>query len=500
MSALLILATIVAVGVESLRWMRVAQREHYLPSVGRFAIRWWMATSSNRALGALAIALALASAKFPLLSLVVAALVVVAPLGLRLKGRSSGLIWTTRMRITALIAGLFLLLAVGLAFVVGTAVIYSAIMLAWPWIVDLALVVWRPIQTRLDQRWVDKASAGLQRSGARVVAITGSYGKTTTKGYLAHLLDGQASVVASPASFNNRMGLARAVNEHLSAGTGVFIAEMGTYGSGEIRQLCGFIPPTVAVFTALGPVHLERMKTLEKIAEAKQEIFEKADIGVIAIDDPIMARIAEQEAARRPMLTVSVTGADADVIVDPVSGVVRVADAEVGTVDTVQIQPANAGCAVAAMMALGFDVADISDRLATLPTPPHRQVVAEGTGGFFIIDDTFNSNPAGASRAVELLQATGLGRKVVVTPGMVELGSLQAEANREFARHAAEVAGDILIVGATNRAALKAGARATGDVSVHFHNTRDEAVAWVRENLQPGDTVLYENDLPDHYP
>lgn len=500
MSLLLAVSTLAACAVQSLRWLRVAQREHYLPSVGVFAVRWWRSSPLDLALAMLAVAAGISAVAFPLAVLVVIAVVVVAPTGLPLKGRTSGLAWTTRMRATAGVAAVVTTVLVMVGLLAGFPLIYAVVLIGFPWLVDLALVIWAPIQRRTDQRWVDQAKAGLERSGARVVAITGSYGKTTTKGYLAHLLAGQTTVTASPASFNNRMGLARSVNEQLGSGTDVFIAEMGTYGPGEIREMCSWIPPQVGVFTALGPVHLERMKTLEGIAQAKREIFERAETGVIAIDDPRMARVAEEEAQNRRMITVSVTGASADVQGDPETGEITVDGHPIGRVDPGSIQVGNAACAVAAVVALGFSVETLNDRLASLPTPPHRQVAATSERGFVVIDDTFNSNPAGAARALDLLRHSVDGRKVVVTPGMVELGRLQPEANAEFAGEAAAVADDVAIVGRTNRAALERGVREAGGASVHFFDTRDEAVAWVREQLGPGDAVLYENDLPDHYP
>ena len=112
----------------------------------------------------------------------------------------------------------------------------------------------------------------------RVVAITGSYGKTSTKNHLAQLL-GDDGVVVTPRSFNNRAGLSRAINENLADGTRVFVAEMGTYGPGEIRALCSWCVPEIAIVTAIGPVHLERMKRLEVIEAAKYEITERAERG-----------------------------------------------------------------------------------------------------------------------------------------------------------------------------------------------------------------------------
>lgn len=500
MNALLAVVVLIASGLQSSRWLRVAQREHYLPSVSRFALRWWRSTAANAALAALAVLAVLASLAGAPAVLVVAAVAVVGPLGLPLAGRTSSLAWTSRLRATAAVTAALVALLVVAALFSGFPMLYALTLLGFPVLVDLSLLIWNPIQRRTDQRWVDQAKAGLDRSGARVVAITGSYGKTTTKGYLAHLLAGQTTVMASPASFNNRMGLARAVNEHLGSGTDVFIAEMGTYGPGEIRDMCSWIPPEVGMFTALGPVHLERMKTLENIGRAKREIFERAAVGVILIDDPIMAKIASEESERRRMITVSVSGEPADVVGDPSTGEITVDGRSVGSVDPDAIQVGNAACAVGALVALGFAVEGLDERLASLPTPPHRQVAAPSERGFLVIDDTFNSNPAGASRALGLLDGAGDGRKVVVTPGMVEMGPMQQQANTEFARQAATIATDVVIVGRTNRRALASGVEESGGASVHFFATRDDAVAWVREQLGPGDAVLYENDLPDHYP
>ena len=127
--------------------------------------------------------------------------------------------------------------------------------------------------------------------------------------------------------------------------------------------------------------------------------------------------------------------------------------------------------------------------------------MAPGTTGVTIIDDTYNANPAGGTAALAALRAHGghNARRVVVTPGMVELGARQRDLNREFAAEAAQVATDLLLVGNTNREALRQGA-ITGSAAVLTVDTRDEAVRWVREHLGPGDVVLYENDLPDHYP
>src|SRR5690606_2606409 len=144
-----------------------------------------------------------------------AAVVAAGPVGLGLRGRTSPLAWTARLRRVAAVTAV-LLLAAGGAGVAVPPGITAAAAIASPLPVDLALLVMAPIERRLGAPWVEKAAQALRTSGASVVAITGSYGKTSTKGYVAQLLAGRKQVLASPASFNNRMGLARAINEHLS--------------------------------------------------------------------------------------------------------------------------------------------------------------------------------------------------------------------------------------------------------------------------------------------
>jgi UDP-N-acetylmuramoyl-tripeptide--D-alanyl-D-alanine ligase len=329
------------------------------------------------------------------------------------------------------------------------------------------------------------------------VAITGSYGKTTTKGYVHHLLSGRVSAVTTPASFNNRMGLARAINEHLIPGVAVFVAEMGTYGKGEIAELCEFVPPDVAVITSIGPVHLERFGSEEAIVEAKREILAKADVAVINIDHPLLARLADQEDGRLKVIRVSGLDVAADVSV--VEGILRVEGQTVGSVGS-EVFGSNLAAAAAAATQFGLGNDEIARRLPTLPVTPHRRQQSISERGFVIIDDTYNSNPAGAQAALaSLCSVPGEGRRVVVTPGMVELGARQFSENSLFGRAVAERASDLLVVGRTNRRALVEGARG-GAATVTVLSLRQEAVEWVRSRLGPGDAVLYENDLPDHYP
>jgi UDP-N-acetylmuramoyl-tripeptide--D-alanyl-D-alanine ligase len=484
-----------ATGAAGLRWLRVAQREHYLPgAVSTFAWRWWSLGPNAILLLAWILGVGLTATGRPLPGLFGAAAVGFGPFGLSLRGRTSKLAWTRRLRTLAAVwAGLIMILiliSVALGIVVTMAVLVAGIA---PVLVDAALAIAEPFERRAAQPWVDKAISRLQQVRPTVVAITGSYGKTSTKGYLAHLVEGTKQVVPTPRSFNNRAGLARAVNEALVPGTEVFIAEMGTYGKGEIAELCSWCPPDVAVITAIGPVHLERMKTEEAITEAKAEILERARVAILNVDNPHLARLAHHRVVR-----CSAVDPTADVTV--IDGTVSVNCQAIGTVDP-SLPPTNVACAVAAAIEVGVPAERIAERLTSLQPADHRLTTTTGAGGFAIVDDTYNANPAGAAAALAKLATLdgGGAKRVVVTPGMVELGPRQYDANRAFAGEAANTATHLVVVGHTNRRALLEGA-SQGPAEVVTVETRDDAVEWVKANLGAGDAVLYENDLPDHFP
>jgi UDP-N-acetylmuramoyl-tripeptide--D-alanyl-D-alanine ligase len=512
--AALLAASLAAATLGGVRWLRVAQREHYLPgSVMRFAGRWW-SLGPNRLLGAAGVVgLAAAALGVTPAGLVAAAAVACGPFGLTLRGRTAKLAWTRRLRTLAVVASAMVAVVTGLALIAGglalAAAVATLLAVAAPLVVDVALALTGPIEQRLAAKFVKRAAARLRAVNPTVVAITGSYGKTGTKGYVAHLVGGSLSVVPTPASFNNRAGLARAINEHLTPGTDVFVAEMGTYGPGEIAAMCEWCPPDIAVITAVGPVHLERMGSEQRIAEAKSEITARAGVAVINVDDDRLLTIADQMAASgKPVRRCSAidTTSAVTVVTDGVNLRVFVPSSdgggsrEIARTSAIDAPPTNVACAVAVALELGIGPDEIAERLPSLPTAAHRRQVTKGRTGATLIDDTYNANPAGAAAALDLLALLGDGhRRVVVSPGMVELGDRQYQENLRFAKAAAEVATDLIVVGQTNAAALLEGA-AGGGARVVRVATREQAVAWVTDQVEPGDVVLYENDLPDHFP
>ena len=480
------------------RQLRVAQREHYLAgSVGWIRQMWLARSRVSLVLQLVALAL-LALGLFTTRWLwpPAAVLSVLSPVGLPWRGRTSPLRWTPRLRRLAAATALLLL---------GAALLYAGVVGAvfLSFFVDGALAATALLEARLSRRFMLSAKEKIAAVQPTVIAITGSYGKTSTKNYLAHLLSGSRSVLASPASFNNVMGLSKAVNDGLLPGTEVFVAEMGTYGPGEIAALCEVFPPDIAVLTAIGEMHLQRMGTREGVLEAKSEITEGASAVVVNVDDDLLSRLAGDCARRgQEVFRCSTTDARADVAL--VDGRLYVAGQDLGPYELPETAvPGNAAVALGAALALGEDPVRTARRLRDLPTVAHRLEGVEQPGGSWILDDTYNSNPAGAAmavrRAVRLAGRSG-GRVHLVTPGMVELGDVQDERNRQFAADAAGLGvSTLVVVGRTNAAALVEGG---GSAATEVVEVRDRAaaVALVEQRSVPGDVVLFENDLPDHYP
>jgi UDP-N-acetylmuramoyl-tripeptide--D-alanyl-D-alanine ligase len=494
------------------RWLRVLQREHYDPtSMLRFLARWTapprlndqsrLRVSLSHVL-VLAMIVVLALRQWDLFVGAVVLYGLFCPWGLALRGRTSKLDWTRRLRATSIVACVVSLVAAGLGALAPHPLLIAAVMvLVVPLVLDLTTRILRPYEERGAQRFVDQAVQRLQRVHPRIVAITGSYGKTSTKNYLSSLLAAEYGVVASPRSYNNRAGLSRAINENLDEGTRIFIAEMGTYGPGEIRELTSWCHPEIAVVTAIGPVHLERMGSLEVVESAKREITERASTVVLNIDDP---RLATWPASLRDegkrVIAAGSTNPEAEirVIVESRSWSVLVDGATLVTVDEILgVQPTNLACALGAAIALGVDVERIVAGLARVSPVANRLNVATAPSGVVVVDDTFNANPASAAAALKVLTSLELtGRRVVVTPGLVELGREQYGENLRLSQLVEAAPADLVVIGRTNAAALTAG---SSNPPPRFDH-REDAVAWVRATLGSGDAVLFLNDLPDHYP
>ena len=377
----------------------------------------------------------------------------------------------------------------------------------------LAALAMKPVEAYFRRGFKKQARQTLrQRPDLTVVGITGSYGKTSTKFILAEILRQRYNVLASPGSYNTPMGLCLVVNNQLKPEHQVLVLEMGMRYRGDIRELCDLAPPDLAVVTSVGVAHLESMGSVENIAREKGDLlaFMKPDgIAVLNVDDEHVAAMADRAPGR--VWRVSVEGrADADISAwdirygsEGASFVVRDETGAEATVKTKLLgkhNVLNILLGVAVGRAMGLRLRQMAHAIARVAPVEHRLQLRR-EGAVTIIDDAFNANPVGARNAVEILGQFDTGRRVIVTPGMIELGERQSAENRAFGQHIARHADLAVLIGPQQTRPIQEGLQVENfpeDQTKIFASFFD-AQTFLKSYLRPGDVVLYENDLPDQY-
>jgi UDP-N-acetylmuramoyl-tripeptide--D-alanyl-D-alanine ligase len=433
------------------------------------------------------------------------------------------LVFTQRARRLFLAAMLVpaagVLLGVVLALALGSdvplalaALVLAVCTLACPWLVTGANAALAPVQRRINRRFEESARATLVSVAPVVVGITGSYGKTTTKVCVGAVLAEHEPTLITPASFNSYLGVIRTINEHLEPAHRNFVVEMGMYRAGDIAELCDLVHPQIGVLTAIGPVHLERMGTIEAIADAKAELAVALppDGHLVANgDDPRCREIASRVSVDTVLYAIehpdahvraeNIVLADGRTHFELVIGGERVAVSS-GLLGRHNVSNLLAAAAVGHLR--GLSSAEIARGLANVAPPEHRlQPIPNPRAGIVVIDDAYNSNPAGAAAALEVLHSHPAKRRILVTPGMVELGDQEAELNEAFGRQAAATCDHVILVGRQRTQPIARGLRAAGFSPEAITVVRDiaEVTTVLARFTRAGDVVLFENDLPDMY-
>ena len=378
-----------------------------------------------------------------------------------------------------------------------------------------------PVEELLRQRYISMARAKLRSGHTTVIGITGSYGKTSTKDILTHLLNTRYRVSKTPKSFNTLMGICKSINDgDLRPGDEYFVAELGAYIPGEIRRLAALLRPSVGILTAVGPQHLERFKTIENVARAKYELIEALPPNGLAVfnaDNDICYELA----ARTHHVPVALYGFEKQVDESAAALRLRAEDVRITSeglcftvvrLDTQERVPVRtrllgrhqvSNILAASTVALwaGLSLNDIAAAIATIPPTPHRLELKRGAGGITILDDAYNSNPTGARNALEILSEFKDGKRILVTPGFVELGELEPVENERLGTYAAQACDVAILVGRGRTEPIRLGLERAGfpsDSIIQVPNL-SEAIAKLRAVAAPGDTVLLLNDLPDTY-
>ena len=341
------------------------------------------------------------------------------------------------------------------------------------------------------------------------IGITGSYGKTSTKFFLKTLLDEKYNVLATPASFNTPMGLTRVIREQLKPEHQIFLAEMGARHVGDIKELCELVHPTVGIITSIGPQHLETFHSIENVAHTKNELMEalpEDGLAFFAADGgwvDKMYPLAKCEKHRAGLEGEKLFMRAENIQVSMNGSSFRLVCEDGGTCEcTTQLlgkhNIQNIVLAAGVARRLGLTMEQIASGVSKLQPVEHRLQLMPPVAGRVIIDDSFNSNPAGAAAALEVL-STFTGTRCIVTPGMVELGEREAELNREFGRKMAGVCEAAVLLGKTHSAPIREGLIEAGFNQDYIFTVNDLESAKPILAALNADVTLFENDLPDNY-
>ncbi len=362
-----------------------------------------------------------------------------------------------------------------------------------------------PVESIIKKRYIKRAQNRLKEVGCKVVAITGSVGKTSVKNILFDILKEQVDVCCTPKSFNTPMGICRTVLENLKDTDEILIVEYGARRRGDIEFLARTFGADFSIITPIGMCHLESFGTVENIENTKFELCKRTkEVVVFSGKSDSSRRLFERFESKKFLVGQEGTFAFAKNLKWTEKGsqfVLSIDQKEIACKTKLLGRKNVDNIVQAATMAylLGLDLISIQKGVAKASQIPHRLELIRGEN-VFVIDDSFNSNFEGFKEALEVLSQFK-GKKFVVSPGVVELGKEQFDVNYALGKEIAQVADVFVLMNQTNKKALLDGA-IDGGMSrekIYFSNTRAEQKIVLKNLLTKGDAVLFENDLPDNF-
>ena len=354
--------------------------------------------------------------------------------------------------------------------------------------VKCANILALPIENKINHGFYVEAQNKIKKereNKLKVVGITGSYGKTSTKLVLNDIVKNNLKTYATPSSFNTPMGISKVINNELERGTEVFVSELGARYVGEIKEVAELVMPDIAIITNIGPCHIETFGSMEYIKEKAAEV--KTRKVYISLEDDACDYFAKD-------ISVGEFGTEFTLIY-------KNKEYKLKTKLLGKHNIYNVLLSVAAAHELGMSMEEIVKAVLDVNQVEHRLSLVENPNKLIIIDDAFNSNPSGAQAALDVVSEFKEGKKIVISPGMVELGDIQYEENKNFGKNAAAVVDHFITVSEVNKKAIRDGLVEGGldEAKIHEAASLEDAQLILQKICQAGDVILFENDLPDNY-
>ena len=374
-------------------------------------------------------------------------------------------------------------------------------------------IVWAitlPIEKMFAVYFINDAKKILKsHKNLKVIGITGSYGKTTSKFILTRILSEKFNVVCTPQSFNTPMGVVRTIRESLKPQTEIFVCEMGAKNVGDIKEICDIAGPDLGMITSVGPQHLETFKSLDNVFNTKFELAyavkqKNGNIFVNGDSKEIINRIDKENFVvygtdsdfnfTAENITYGRNGSEFDVKLG--NEIVRLSTKLLGMHSIINITGA---AAIAHSLGVGTD--DIKFAVASLKPTEHRLELKSSVNGSLLIDDAYNANPEGCLEAVRVLGSFDGMKKIIITPGLIELGEKEYECNYNLGLEASKYCDIMIFVGKNRSKPMTDAAKALNFPTdkVYVADSFMDAMGIYSKFADNNTVVLLENDLPDNY-
>jgi len=348
-----------------------------------------------------------------------------------------------------------------------------------------------------------------QMDNLKVVGITGSYGKTSTKNIVTGVIGESFYTLKTPASFNTPMGITKTIRESLKPIHEMFVCEISATRVGQVSYLMDFVKPSVGIVTSIGPQHLLTFKSLENIINEKMQMIEMLPndgLGIVNGDNEYIANYKIKNNVK--VLSVGIHNKSVDYLASDIkyskdgskfSVNIKGKKYKFETILLGEHNITNLLIAIALADQMGVKIKDIVKNVKGVRQVEHRLELKK-INEYTFIDDAFNSNPVGSKMALEVLSMMP-GKRVIVTPGLIDLGESENEYNYKFGTYMLDKADYVILVGEKQTAYIYNGLKDSGynTNNILVVKSAKEALAYIYKNFSSKDTILLENDLPDAF-
>ena len=404
-------------------------------------------------------------------------------------------------------------LLVGISILIGGILRYE-----WYWLLSLPIlwalyplllcwIAWilYPFEVLTKHVIISQAKKKVKRyPQVLIIWITGSYGKTSVKEFLLQILKEKYTTIATPSNHNTPLGISKFIQNQLNKKTEIMIIEMGAYYQGDIEELCKITPPNIAILTGIAEQHLERFKNLNTIIKTKFEIYKGLNKDWIFITD------GENKNIQQGLKDISHTKEIKNIENIPTKNLPNfewiMFEFEGDTYQSPLLGHHNAknlAFAISAAKHLKIPTDIIQKSIKNIQAVPHRmQLITNKKTWIFIIDDSFNGNIEGVKATIQLLKTTPFsGKKVYLTPGLVELGNRSLSIHTQIGEMLASAVDQVLLIQNKETKQIEKWLLKNWFDSnniIYFDNAL-QAHANIATYLKKGDLIVFQNDLTDNY-